>query len=878
MIISIEKVYGIGKYGHYDGRVDIQKNQVIFGFNGAGKSTLSDILYSLKNDEDHLASLLKRHTLTTDVGQMPENQMVELSTDGEPLCFDGERWNRNVNIHVFNDQYIDEYLFIGDNYADGVRSIGLGAKETQKLTKKLQCEKELAECLDAVNHVLINNKEVCRKADLGQSRIRIEKWDKRIRKFAELAAINEARREEIRKDHDEPDFSSPNIKSLQLWRDQLGELYTLQDGGGAAVMRGLSKLLLDTPRITGREIAVHMQTVMKYADPAWLSQGRRYQKRENLCPYCGQEITDSNFIKLARDLDRFISGKQKEKVAKIRQKVEKAKSYLDAEKLQILQNVLKEIYAENAGKPFLYKRTLNLTTSLQIPNPEWRMHVVRLVKKLDRKLQNPYEKIALTQEERLICGVVERILEKFNSLQSKLTDEQDRCNEQLHSQQRYALQDGLYEVFFGSNRENFQNAINCAVKMFDLDEKIQAIQKDLGEMLDAHKLKNVNRFLEEVNVNFTVDIVENSYKVKIRGYKPSEYQKENKLLCSEGERRMLAFAYFLQEVEEDPENKIIVVDDPVSSMDSSRRSVVAYKLMTLMQEEKNQVIVLSHDLFFVDRLNALSERLKDHPLGLLQINKYAPVFSLFDVHEYLLTDKDVYEQIIERGIESDNQCDKMVALIAMRPYASIVTKDNQIYNDIEKKASYLAHSIYAKSKNVHYSAKDYSVESMKEYCNAVNQATGQNFDENLLCAVELFNEEGVFTGFDYEKTWKLYEKFSMDSMLELRQKALVFRLVLETSLYMMKETNKELNLERIGTEYNKLRKASEASTRKHNFMEKRKLCLNLCKLYEFSKKYHHGTDGGSTLGLAALNPEEMYQYNEEICKIHDWIVSHPKTL
>ena len=878
MITSIAKVYGIGRYGHYDGPVEIQKNQVIFGFNGAGKSTLSDIFYSLKNDEDHLEPLSRRHTLTTDEGQTPENQMVELSTDGEPLCFDGEHWNRTVNIHVFNDQYIDEYLFIGDSYADGGRPIGLGAKETQKLTKKQQCETELAECLDTVNQVLINNKEACRKANLGQSRIRMDKWARRVKKFAELASINGAQREEIRRNHDEPDLSNPIIRSLRSWINRLSELYVLQDSGGAAIMRGISKLLQDTPEITGREIAAHMQAAMGHADPAWLVQGRRYQKREDLCPYCGQEITDPNFRKLAKDLDRFISGKQKEKAARIKQKAEKAKTYLDAEKLQILQDVLEEIHTENAGKRFLYKRTLNLTASLQFSTPEWKEYVYSLVQKLDRKLRNPYEKIVLTLEERLICGTVERILDKFNALQSKLKDEQNRCTEQLRTQQEYELQDGLYEVFFGPNRENFQNAINCAIKMFDLDEMIQSLQKELGKMLDEHKLADVNRFLEEVNVNFTVNIVDNSYQVKIRGYKSSEYQKENKLLCSEGERRMLAFAYFLQEVEEDPENKIIVVDDPVSSMDSSRRSVVAYKLMTLMQKANNQVIVLSHDLFFVERLNALGEKLKDSPLGLMQINKYGVIFSALDLQEYLVTDEKVYEQIIRNGIASDDERDKMVAWIAMRPYVSVMTQGDGAYLSIEGKASYLAHSRYSQSKNVHYKSEDYSIEAMKAYCNSVNQATGQDFDGESLCAAGLFNEDGVFTGFDYARTWELYAGLSMDTMLELREKALVFRLVLETSLYMMRDSNKPLNLERIGSEYNKLKKSSEASTRDHARMEKRKLCLMLCKLYEFSKKYHHGADDGSTLGLSALNPEEMHQYDEEICKIHDWIAAHPKVI
>ena len=67
------------------------------------------------------------------------------------------------------------------------------------------------------------------------------------------------------------------------------------------------------------------------------------------------------------------------------------------------------------------------------------------------------------------------------------------------------------------------------------------------------------------------------------GYMPAEYEKNNQFLCSEGERRMLAFAYFMQEIQNDPNEKIVVIDDPISSLDLSRKSVVAYKIIQLIK-------------------------------------------------------------------------------------------------------------------------------------------------------------------------------------------------------------------------------------------------------------------------------------------------------
>lgn len=65
-------------------------------------------------------------------------------------------------------------------------------------------------------------------------------------------------------------------------------------------------------------------------------------------------------------------------------------------------------------------------------------------------------------------------------------------------------------------------------------------------------------------------------------------------IVSEGEHRALALAAFFAEQSMVPGNAPIIVDDPVSSLDHTRRHLVAHRLV--QEGKKRQVVVFTHDL------------------------------------------------------------------------------------------------------------------------------------------------------------------------------------------------------------------------------------------------------------------------------------------
>lgn len=72
-------------------------------------------------------------------------------------------------------------------------------------------------------------------------------------------------------------------------------------------------------------------------------------------------------------------------------------------------------------------------------------------------------------------------------------------------------------------------------------------------------------------------------------------------VLSEGDKRTLAFAFFLARLEAasvDMADKIIVLDDPVSSLDTNRR-MQTVNVITSLTKQCSQVVVLSHDPYFI---------------------------------------------------------------------------------------------------------------------------------------------------------------------------------------------------------------------------------------------------------------------------------------
>jgi wobble nucleotide-excising tRNase len=94
----------------------------------------------------------------------------------------------------------------------------------------------------------------------------------------------------------------------------------------------------------------------------------------------------------------------------------------------------------------------------------------------------------------------------------------------------------------------------------------------------------------------------NNIPVAVAGGTPAPGQPSFRNTLSAGDRNTLALAFFFASLEQDPNraNKVIVIDDPISSLDEHRSLTTVQELRRLAQQT-SQVILLSHSKPFLCR-------------------------------------------------------------------------------------------------------------------------------------------------------------------------------------------------------------------------------------------------------------------------------------
>lgn len=248
------------------------------------------------------------------------------------------------------------------------------------------------------------------------------------------------------------------------------------------------------------------------------------------------------------------------------------------------------------------------------------------VETIERKLNNPSSQLQLDD----VTGVIGEL----NQLITDTNEAIEAHNEVVanQKQQRTICTDRVWQhlanhlaqtvTSYRATSKKLTDEINTATaaaqsarsSIKNLDAQIQQL---LGSVVDTSAVKEqINTVLRESGFQgFHLDDVpgkDNTYRVVRLDGSTAEN-------LSEGERNFIAFLYFYfliqgsLEQTEDPRNKIVVIDDPVSSMDSGAMFIVAAHVRELVSICQNnvdyrhdtgrgnhvkQIIILSHNPYF----------------------------------------------------------------------------------------------------------------------------------------------------------------------------------------------------------------------------------------------------------------------------------------
>ena len=143
---------------------------------------------------------------------------------------------------------------------------------------------------------------------------------------------------------------------------------------------------------------------------------------------------------------------------------------------------------------------------------------------------------------------------------------------------------------------------------------------------------------------------------------------------SEGEKSAIAFAYFLATLQEKDFNlseSIIVIDDPVSSLDQQYLFNIVNLIARCFNKEKsfNQLFVFSHNFYFFKKLRTIlnykNEKDKDPKFNIYEIVKDCNLnSSIINANKYLTNYQSEYLYLIQKLRENLQNCSENELIFA----------------------------------------------------------------------------------------------------------------------------------------------------------------------------------------------------------------------
>ena len=207
---------------------------------------------------------------------------------------------------------------------------------------------------------------------------------------------------------------------------------------------------------------------------------------------------------------------------------------------------------------------------------------------------------------------------------STLQQEFDELDSRLKlSKLKAAILSGIENYILAEKLSKCQSAIKTNTitkKSTELAEKV--ISKELADALN-------NEFKVFGAGNLHVSLASRSVKGKTLHKLKLELPQSRSPgeILSEGEQRAIALGSFLAEVNISRGTGGIIFDDPVSSLDHKRRERVAQRLV--QEASKRQVIVLTHDVYFLCILMEEADRISV-PITTQSLSKRPEGFGVAD--------------------------------------------------------------------------------------------------------------------------------------------------------------------------------------------------------------------------------------------------------
>lgn len=615
MIQKIELIKNIGNYENYvaTGDVTLKKMNLIYAENGAGKTTLARILYSLGTNDSTAITQRKRINADTE----PE---VYIKDANHQFKFNNLRWNRNNNnISVFDTYFVSENIYtgfqIGSDQRKHLYKFVLGNTGVEIANKIERVKKLIENKNDEIEHLAkcIQIKSKCNDIDRFFKLNEIENIDNLIESKSKELAIAQNSNIILK----QPLLPSFPYCPINIDTENLKRVLSIS-------INSIGKEYIDN--VKSHINNLESNGIKRSAQ--WIYTGFQAMKtfENKVCPFCGNSIEG---IKLIEGYNQFFSERYINAVREIYTfKEQFAKINLD---LYISQY-------SNAKKQFEdnYKFWYNyITINIEKDNIDYNFETLRdyiksLKNAIDVKYTNPMENVSTIVVDNFVTEL-KSLSEKIKSINDYVTLYNSKILDlRAHIKKLEDVKKELSELEMNKIRFSAPLKRDCSIYEINTNhlKKLNRINKNYQIEQKAESNRIFDQYGEKIN-HYLSDVFHTKFKIEeikdggIKGrskesslsyklmFDETEIEPEGedntsfKNILSEGDKNTIAFSFFLAKLATDTDisNRIVVFDDPLTSLDLNRRNATIHQLVLLYQK-CDHVIVLSHNLHFLMELNS----------------------------------------------------------------------------------------------------------------------------------------------------------------------------------------------------------------------------------------------------------------------------------
>ena len=679
MIRYIKLLRNIGTFDSDDSAalLEIKRLVLIYADNARGKTTLAAVLRSLATGDP--LPINERQRLGSQ--QSPH---VVLDCEGEPsnVMFQNGTWNRTLSeLKIFDDVFVDENVHSGldvePHHRQNLHELILGDQGVtlnrhlkdvvSRVSQHIKALEEKSKAIPDQSRGELSADAFCVLPELPDIEERI--------KAAESALMAARNQDAVR--------TTPLFEAIELPEFDI-----------EAIRQLLLTDLPDLNKAAEARVRAHVR-ILSEGGESWVAEGMRRlaQGNDGPCPFCGQDITGLDLVDHYRVYFSDGYAQLKRNVADMIQNT--AQTHLEGTQVVFERAVSTAKQMRQFWATYCKVPPIEINTEAIVQ--DWNAARETVTNLLKGKQATPLEQhdpseqhlnvITKFNSYRCEMKVISEMLTGSNEAIREVKDRAETANvEKLRAE--------LAEM--EATKARFSNTI-APLCIDYLDEKkakahAETERAEARKALEEYRTnvfpalqQGVNNYLHQFNAGFRVDslkptnisgpsgsacaynVVINDTPIAVRGGNTPQGKPSFRNSLSAGDRNTLALVLFFSSLDQNPNlaNTIVVIDDPISSLDD-HRSLTTVQTVRNLAARAGQVIVLSHNKRFLCSIWGGADRKECLPLEISQKGSGSTIRT-WAVRQDSNTEHDQRYILLQRYAANQDGTKKEVAM-AIRPH------------------------------------------------------------------------------------------------------------------------------------------------------------------------------------------------------------------